>query len=114
MMIAIQVSNKGVAGDVRANKKAIMESLRPLQEEDIIHNVVLGQYIAGELNGNPVIGYADEQGVSANSRIETFMAARLWIDDYFWNKVPIYIRTGKRLKEKATRIVIEFKETLTE
>lgn len=45
---------------------------------------------------------------------DTFIAARLWIDEFFWKDVPIYIRTGKRMKEKSTRIVLEFKDRLKE
>lgn len=112
MMFAMQLPKRGDASKVRLKKKAVMESLRPLQQEDVIHNVVRGQYVAGEHQGKALVGYADEPGVPVNSPTETFVAARLWIDDFFWNKVPFYIRTGKRLQEKSTRIVIEFKEPL--
>lgn len=59
-------------------------------------------------------GYTNEQGVDPTSTNDTFVAARLWIDDPVWKGVPFYIRTGKRMKNKSTRIVIEFKNPLKE
>lgn len=112
MMTAMQLPKQSSAEEVRFKKKKVLESLRPLQKEDVPYNVVRGRYAAGQIQGKPVAGYTDEPGVAAGSRNDTFIAARLWIDDYFWNEVPFYIRTGKRMKEKSTRIVIEFKEPL--
>ncbi len=66
----------------------------------------------GEIQGEPVIGYIEEPGVNASSTNDTFVAARLWIDNAFWDGVPFYIRTGKRMMEKSTRIVIEYKNPL--
>ena len=62
--------------------------------------------------GQQVVAYKEEPGVNPSSKTDTFVAARLWIDNPFWTGVPFYIRTGKRMKEKSTRIVIEFKNTL--
>nr|WP_052675839.1 glucose-6-phosphate dehydrogenase [Paenibacillus sp. IHBB 10380] len=112
MMTAIQLPKHSTPEEVQSKKRQIMQSLRPLQPEDIIHDVVRGQYTAGEIQGKPVVGYTDELGVDETSTNDTFIAARLWIDDSFWNEVPFYIRTGKRMNEKSTRIVIEFKEPL--
>ncbi|MGF7047729.1 glucose-6-phosphate 1-dehydrogenase [Paenibacillus sp. DS2015] len=112
MMTAIQLPKHSTPEEVQRKKKQIMQSLRPLQPEDVIHNVVRGQYTAGELEDHPVVGYTDEHGVDKSSTNDTFIAAKLWIDDSFWNEVPFYIRTGKRMNGKSTRIVIEFKEPL--
>ena len=114
MMLAMQIPVGSTPDIVRFKKKKVMESLRPLSKNDVKLQVVRGQYSEGEIQGSPVKGYVQEKGVPADSRNDTFTAARLWIDDYFWNDVPFYIRTGKRLKEKSTRIVIEFKEPLAE
>lgn len=89
-----------------------MEALEPLEEADIQFKVIRGQYTAGTIKGKPVPGYLSEPGIPAGSMNDTFIAARLTIDDPFWKGVPFYIRTGKRMKEKSTRIVIEFKEPL--
>ncbi|GAA3326313.1 hypothetical protein GCM10020331_061700 [Ectobacillus funiculus] len=55
-----------------------------------------GQYSAGEINGQSVAGYTNEPGIEVSSRNDTFVAARLWIDNPFWDGVPFYIRTGKK------------------
>lgn len=112
MMIAMHLPKQSTPEEVRRKKKNVVESLRPLTKETIVENVVRGQYAAGEINGKSVQGYRNEPGIAASSQNDTFVAAKLWIDDYFWEGIPFYIRTGKRMKEKSTRIVIEFKEPL--
>lgn len=112
MMTAIRTSTGSDAEVVRFKKKHIMEALEPLQKADVAKSIVRGQYGAGYLQGQPVNGYTSEPGIAEGSMNDTFIAAKLSIDDSFWRGVPFYIRTGKRLKEKSTRIVIEFKEPL--
>ncbi|MGN7469963.1 glucose-6-phosphate dehydrogenase [Brevibacillus sp. SAFN-007a] len=112
MMVAMHIPKRITATDIRAQKRKVMEAVRPLAIEDVAKNVVRAQYSAGRIGETPVVGYRDEPGVSPASMTETYIAARVWIDDPFWSGVPFYIRTGKRLKEKATRIVIEFKNPL--
>lgn len=112
MMLAIHLPNNSDSEKVHIKKKLIMESLVPLFKENAASQVVRAQYAAGEVQGKPVVGYASEPGIAANSKNDTYFAAKLEIDDYFWRGVPFYIRTGKRLSEKTTRIVIEFKEPL--
>lgn len=89
-----------------------MESLRPLKKEEVVDHVVRGQYGPGEIQGSGVIGYNKEPGVATSSKNDTFVATRVWIDNDFWQGVPFYIRTGKRMNEKFTKIVIEFKNPL--
>ncbi|MED1560619.1 glucose-6-phosphate 1-dehydrogenase [Alkalihalobacillus alcalophilus ATCC 27647 = CGMCC 1.3604] len=112
MMTAMHLPKRISTNDIRNEKRKVMESLRPLQRDTIGVHVVRGQYEHGEINGEPVIAYREEPGVEASSQNDTFVAARLWIDNSFWDGVPFYIRTGKRMAEKATKIVIEFKNTL--
>jgi len=112
MMLTIHLPNNSTSENVRFKKKLVMDSLEPLQKEDVKAQVVRGQYGAGTIQGNEVIGYTSEPNIPANSTNDTFIAAKLQIDDYFWRGVPFYIRTGKRMKDKSTRIVIEFKEPL--
>lgn len=114
MMTAMQLPKGSTPEDVSNKKRYVMESLRPLIKGDLSKEVVIGQYAAGEIKGKAVPGYLEEPGIDASSRNETYIAARLWIEDAMWNEVPIYIRTGKRMKEKSTRIVIEFKEPLND
>ncbi|MEK5325527.1 glucose-6-phosphate dehydrogenase [Aeribacillus sp. FSL M8-0254] len=114
MMTAMHLPKRISAKDIRDEKRKIIESLRPLQKEEVGLHVVRGQYGPGEIFGKPVVGYKEEPGIAASSTTDTFVAARLWIDDEFWSGVPFYLRTGKRMKEKSTRIVIEFKNSLKE
>jgi len=72
--------------------------------------VVRGQYGPGRIDGQAVPGYRDEEGVNPDSRTETFVAARLLVDNWRWKDVPFYLRTGKRLAQKDTEIVVTFKE----
>jgi len=75
----------------------------------VVQSVVRGQYSPGEIAGKPVPGYREEQNVSPKSRTETFVAAKLLIDNWRWANVPFYLRTGKRLTKLTTEIVIQFK-----
>lgn len=110
MMMAIQLPYNSTTEKVGLKKKHIMESIQPLQKQNVGASVIRGQYVAGNIQGKSVSGYAAEPGVAENTMNDTFIAAKLQIDDFFWRGVPFYIRTGKRMKEKSTRIVIEFKE----
>ncbi|WP_173916404.1 glucose-6-phosphate dehydrogenase [Halobacillus sp. Marseille-Q1614] len=109
MMTAMHLPNEMNPDNIREEKKKVMQALRPLSKEDVTRDVVRGQYGSGVIDDEHVHGYLDEQGVDPSSRNDTFIAARLWIDSDFWRGVPFYIRTGKRMKEKSTRIVMEFK-----
>jgi glucose-6-phosphate 1-dehydrogenase len=114
MMLAIHLPHNSTAEDVRKHKKQVMEALIPLSKSDVRANVIRGQYASGSIGGNPVKGYRSEPGIAASSMNDTYIAAKLQVDDYFWRGVPFYIRTGKRLHEKSTRIVVEFKEALNQ
>lgn len=114
MMVAMHLPEGSTAEDIRYRKKKVLQALRPLRTEEVVSSVVRGQYEAGTINGRRVAGYTDEPGIAASSRNDTFIAARLWIDDTLWSEVPFYVRTGKRMKEKSTRIVIEFKDPMNQ
>ncbi|MGF2614569.1 glucose-6-phosphate dehydrogenase [Rossellomorea vietnamensis] len=114
MMTAMQLPKQISAEEIRNEKRKVIESLRPLKKEDVVNHVIRGQYGPGEIQGKPVVGYTGEPEVAPSSLNDTFVAARLYVDDDFWRGVPFYIRTGKRMTEKSTRIVIEFKNTLKE
>ncbi|RKP58336.1 glucose-6-phosphate dehydrogenase [Cohnella endophytica] len=112
MMAAIHLPNDSTSEEVRFKKKKVMEALELVQKEDVIANVIRGQYAEGSMQGNPVVGYKSEPGIAPDSMNDTFIAAKLQIDNNNWRGVPFYIRTGKRMKDKSTRIVVEFKEPL--
>jgi len=98
------------AGGIRDEKVKVLQSIRPLSEADFEQAVVRGQYGPGFVNGEPVVGYRQEKDVHPNSNIETFLALRLFIDNWRWAGVPFYLRGGKRLPKRGTEIAIIFKD----
>jgi len=98
------------AFSVRDEKMKVLRSLRHLSSEDILRNTVRGQY-AGKTQGNLKIkGYLKEERVRNNSTTETYMAAKIFIDNWRWANVPFYLRSGKLLPKRATEIAIQFKQ----
>ena len=98
------------ADSVRNEKLKVLRSLRPMCGTQAIENTVRGQYRAGAIAGQPVRGYRDEAGVAEDSRTETFIALRAWLDNWRWAGVPFYLRSGKRMARKETEIAINFRE----
>ena len=92
---------------MRNEKVKVLRSLRPMTAETVGANTVRGQYVGGVVNGAPVRGYAEERGAKTDA--ETFVALKAEIDNWRWAGVPFYLRTGKRLPERRTQIVIQFK-----
>ncbi|WP_332654730.1 glucose-6-phosphate dehydrogenase [Brevundimonas sp.] len=92
---------------VRNEKVKVLRSLRPITPEEAERVTVRGQYVAGTVEGEAVRGYDDERGAASDT--ETFVAVRADIDNWRWAGVPFFMRTGKRLPEKRTEIVIQFK-----
>ena len=86
----------------------VLRSIRPV---DVKRDVVAGQYGPGEVRGMPVRGYRGEDGVAPDSATPTFVATRFWIDNWRWEGVPFFLRTGKRMERKLTEISIQFKPT---
>ncbi|KMK51014.1 glucose-6-phosphate dehydrogenase [[Actinobacillus] muris] len=99
------------ADSMRDEVAKVLHCLHPLSQDDIQHNLVLGQYCAGEINGKDVPAYTQEKGVPEDSNTETYMALRCQIDNWRWAGVPFYVRTGKRLATRVTEVVIHFKTT---
>ncbi|MBL8268132.1 glucose-6-phosphate dehydrogenase [Steroidobacter sp.] len=95
---------------MRDEKLKVLRALRPLKGRDVLHKSVRGQYKAGAAGGKPVVGYLDEKDVPNNSNTETFVALRVDIDSWRWVGVPFYLRTGKRLQEKLSEIVVTFED----
>ena len=98
------------AESVRERKKEIFDSIRPFKEADMPSSVVRGQYGAGTIAENLITAYRDEPSVRKGSMTETFVALKVLIDNERWSGVPIYLRTGKRLSNRVTEIVIQFKD----
>jgi glucose-6-phosphate 1-dehydrogenase len=98
------------ANAIRNEIVKVFQSLRPITEGQVKEFVVRGQYIASTIKGRQVKGYREEQGVDPDSRTETFVAMKFYIDNWRWGGVPFYIRTGKKLPARVTEIVIHFKQ----
>src|SRR6267142_1283282 len=96
---------------VRNEKIKVLQSIRPFTEESIKTDIVRGQYGPGSMPGNSSLlaGYRQEPGVKKDSTTETFVAAKLQIDNWRWAGVPFYLRTGKRLPSRVTEIAIQFR-----
>ncbi|HEV3269471.1 MAG TPA: glucose-6-phosphate dehydrogenase [Candidatus Rhabdochlamydia sp.] len=97
------------ADSIRNEKVKVLQAIRPFNEEDMHQHVIRGQYSAGYINAESVVGYRQEKNVSATSNRETFAALRLFIDNWRWSGVPFYLRAGKRLPKRATEIALVFK-----
>lgn len=96
---------------VRNEKMKVFQAMRPLSKEDLEKNIIRGQYTESNVRGNHMVAYREEKGVDPNSRMETYFAMKMFIDNWRWGGVPFYLRTGKRLPTRVTEIVIHFKPT---
>lgn len=95
---------------IRQEKIKVLHALRPIDKTNVDQKAVRGQYTAGFINNINVPGYLEEDGANKNSQTETFVAIRVDIDNWRWAGVPFYLRTGKRLAEKCSEVVIYFKQ----
>ena len=99
------------ATDVRNESVKVFESLRPIKTSQVKKYAVQGQYVASKIKGQEVLGYRQEKNVLPDSRTATFVALKLYIDNWRWGDVPFYIRTGKYLPTRVTEVVVHFKRT---
>ncbi|HZU85825.1 MAG TPA: glucose-6-phosphate dehydrogenase, partial [Polyangiaceae bacterium] len=93
---------------VRDEKVKVLRSLRPMQRHEVAHEVVRGQYTRGVVHGEQVPAYREEPDVSPESRVETYVAMRCFVDNWRWSGVPFYVRAGKRLARRVTEIAVVF------
>ncbi|WED24973.1 glucose-6-phosphate dehydrogenase [Vibrio sp. JC009] len=110
-MVAMEPPSVINANSMRDESVKVMQCFRPLSEEDLDKNLVLGQYTASHVRGESLPGYREENGVADDSRTETYVGLKMFIDNWRWNGVPFYVRTGKRLPTRVTEVVIHFKKT---
>ena len=99
------------ANAIRNEMLKVFQSMRPIREEDVAKQLFRGQYTQSHINGELVKGYREEHGVDPESRTETFVAIKFFIDNFRWAGVPFYLRTGKKLPTRVTEVVIYFKTT---
>jgi len=93
---------------VRDEKLKVLRSLRRFSLASIARDTVRGQYVRGVSGNQEVPGYLEERNVPEGSSTETFVAMRAYVDTWRWSKVPFYLRTGKRMARRSSKIVIEF------
>ncbi|SJZ78083.1 glucose-6-phosphate 1-dehydrogenase [Pilibacter termitis] len=96
--------------EIRNEKVKALKAIRKYTEEEALDSFIAGQYVAGSIDGEEFVGYLEEPNVAKNSRTETFACGKFMIDNFRWSGVPFYVRTGKRMVEKGTRINVVFKQ----
>jgi glucose-6-phosphate 1-dehydrogenase len=109
-LVAMEPPTSFEADRIRNEKVKLLQSVRPFELSRLDEFLVRGRYGPGSIKGKQVKGYLQEEGIKENSKTETFVAAKLFIDNWRWQGVPFYIRTGKRLSAKDTEIAIAFKQ----
>ncbi len=113
-LVAMEPPTDLSADGVRDEKVKVLRSMRQWNTPGkVAENVVRGQYIAGHVDGEKVVGYREEDRVDPESMTETYVALKVFIDTWRWSNVPFYVRMGKQLPKKATEISIHFKEPPT-
>lgn len=95
---------------IRRERVKVLECIKKMTEEEIIKNVVRGQYGKGKIGEREVISYREERNVVSDSNTDTYVAIKLFIENKRWQGVPFYLRTGKRMPFSAARISIQFKK----
>lgn len=108
-LVAMEPPSGFGANVVRDEKVKVLHAIQPFTDEDIARDIVRAQYGPGWIGSEKVVGYRQEKGVPEASQTETFVAAKVTLDNWRWAGVPFYLRTGKRLPKRITEIAIQFK-----
>ncbi|MFT4204774.1 MAG: glucose-6-phosphate dehydrogenase [Chitinophagaceae bacterium] len=109
-MVAMEAPVSFEANEIRNKKTDVLKALRRYTKDEVKENAVRGQYRAGWMKGVEVQAYRDEKNVAPDSTTETYAAVKFHIDNWRWQGVPFYVRTGKYLQDKTTIITIHFKQ----
>jgi glucose-6-phosphate 1-dehydrogenase len=110
-IIAMDCPKAYEAEAIRDAKVKVLKNVRPLTAQSVFKDVVRAQYTAGGINGKSQPGYREEDQVAPDSTTETFVAARLFIDNERWKGVPFFLRTGKSMPRQSSVIMIQFKDS---
>jgi glucose-6-phosphate 1-dehydrogenase len=108
-LIAMEAPVSFNDNEVRNKKVDVLHAIRPILHEQVHRHAVRGQYGAGKINGEYIKGYHDEENIDENSFTETFAAIKLYLDNWRWQGVPFFLRSGKRLPAKISEVSIQFK-----
>lgn len=109
-LLAMEMPVAFKAEDIRQEKVKVLSGVKIYSPEEVAENFVFGQYEKGQLGDETFVAYTEEDNVSETSETETYVAGKLAINNLRWAGVPFYIRTGKRLTQKGTRINVTFKK----
>ncbi len=107
-LVAMEPPVKFAADDIRNKKIDVLRSMRPIRPEDVSKVAVRGQYVDGWINGRQVPGYYAEPDISPGSTTETYVAMKIMVDNWRWQEVPFYLRTGKRMAQRVSEVSIQF------
>lgn len=108
-LVAMEPPSKITPEEIRYEKMKVFRALRPFSKSDLKKNVIRGQYTEATVRGKHYKGYRQETDVKLTSRTETYAAMKIFIDNWRWEGVPFYIRTGKRLPTQVSEVVIHFR-----
>jgi len=108
-LVAMEPMVSFQADEIRNKKVDVLHAARPIHRDAVPQYAVRGQYGPGRADGKKVPGYREEEGVATDSQTETFVALKLFIDNWRWQGVPFYLRTGKCLPRQASEISIQFR-----
>ncbi len=108
-MIGMEAPISFDADEIRNKKVDVLNAIHKIEKDEVQNFAARGQYSAGWMRGEKVAGYREEKDVVADSSTETFAAIKFYIDNWRWQGVPFYVRTGKHLHEKSTALTIQFK-----
>ncbi|MET0242699.1 MAG: glucose-6-phosphate dehydrogenase [Flavitalea sp.] len=108
-MIGMEAPVSFEANEIRNKKVDVLNAIRPIKGDEVGKYVVRGQYSEGWMKGSQITGYRQEKGVDPVSPTDTYAAAKFYIDNWRWQDVPFYVRTGKRMHQKTTMITVQFK-----
>ena len=108
-MVAMEPHVNFEANEIRNKKVAVLNAIRKITKEEVRDYAVRGQYSDGWMKGEKVKGYRQEEKVNPESNVETFVAAKFYIDNWRWHRIPFYVRTGKYMHQKTSVINIQFR-----
>jgi glucose-6-phosphate 1-dehydrogenase len=109
-LVAMEPPPSFDAEHIRDEKIKLLRSIRPFSLDPCNEDIVRGQYAQGIADGKNIPAYRQEADVDKNSKTETYIATRLFVDNWRWQSVPFYLRTGKRLAQRVTEIAVIFKK----
>lgn len=108
-LIAMEPPTSFDAEEIRNKKVDVLHAIRPISREEVYKVAVRGQYASGVVKGHQMAGYREEGNVASDSGTETFAAIKFYIDNWRWQGVPFYLRTGKALGARASEVSLQFR-----